>query len=373
MNIEEAISQLQAAQGDRDSLALATMAIVLASYEPELQHVLEAAAIPHWFDARILSVVLGIDQTNASRSVDKLQGLPMVESFVARHGWNVHEATRLAVRRRLAREEPERLQLLSTRAAKYFEADEPAWCVEAIYHRLVATPEEGADELERVLRKWNGAGHYEPMQALSIALGELLSDLKEIFRSWNREKGLKALLQKLRECRSYQILQRYKHPLLELETLAMELDETPPDPETIEQCIWTLLRNDGVPGAERLTLGLANQLRHTFSELAWLLEQFTDERAKSLPTASRRPIYLAAENLVANLPGKYRKRVFYIQDLAWRAVLLDKAGEFRRAGQARRADLRGSDGPRAWLESVHVVEPTRRRGGDRRKGIYRSG
>jgi tetratricopeptide (TPR) repeat protein len=66
------------------------------------------------------------------------------------------------------------LHALSALAAKCFENDGPASRVETIYHRLLAAPEQAADELERLWKEWNGAGRYEPLQALGVALGELI-------------------------------------------------------------------------------------------------------------------------------------------------------------------------------------------------------
>src|SRR5262245_694235 len=103
MELEDTLSRLRAAEGDPQKLTLATVDIVLAAHEPGLRAVLETAAVPHWFDASILSALLETDQTTAARWVEQLQRLPMVETFPAHDAWNVHEATRLALRRRLER------------------------------------------------------------------------------------------------------------------------------------------------------------------------------------------------------------------------------------------------------------------------------
>jgi hypothetical protein len=174
MGFEEAISRLQAAQGDPEKLTLATVDIVLATHEPALRTALEAAAVPHWFDARILSALLETNEATASKWVEELRRLPMVEAFPAHDAWNVHEATRLALRHRLASEEVSRLHMLSALAAKCFENDGPASRVETIYHRLLAAPEQAADELDRLWKEWDGAGRYEPLQALGVALDELI-------------------------------------------------------------------------------------------------------------------------------------------------------------------------------------------------------
>jgi hypothetical protein len=83
MDFEEAISRLQAAQGDPEKLTLATVDIVLATHEPALRTALEAAAVPHWFAAGILSTLLETDEATASKWVEELRRLPMVEAFPA--------------------------------------------------------------------------------------------------------------------------------------------------------------------------------------------------------------------------------------------------------------------------------------------------
>ena len=86
VTFEETIKRLQSAQGDPEKLMLATVDVVLTTHEPGLRAALEAAAIPHWFDTKILSVLLEADEDTATKWVERLQGLPMVESFTTRNG-----------------------------------------------------------------------------------------------------------------------------------------------------------------------------------------------------------------------------------------------------------------------------------------------
>ncbi|HEX6716207.1 MAG TPA: tetratricopeptide repeat protein, partial [Pyrinomonadaceae bacterium] len=173
-DFEEIIARLEAADGDSTKLSLATLDIVIAIYEPMIRTALEAAVMPHWFDAQILSVLLEIDESKTDALVKELRELPMVETFAVRNGWNVHEATRLALRSRLAEERPAQFQSLSARAANYFKSDDPAWQIEAVYHRLLAEPDKAVQDLECLWKTWRRAGRYEPLQALGLALGELI-------------------------------------------------------------------------------------------------------------------------------------------------------------------------------------------------------
>ncbi len=99
MDIAAKLAKLEQAQGDPRKLALAAVDIFLSSKdEPWLREALEAAAIPHWFNAKILGKLLEVDETTSERFIAGLKELPFVERFEARGGWNVHEATRLALR-----------------------------------------------------------------------------------------------------------------------------------------------------------------------------------------------------------------------------------------------------------------------------------
>ncbi len=172
MDFDEIQRRLESAQGDPQALALATLDIVLADRDPRLRIAVEAAAVPHWFDAEVLAALLPEEADDAAAVVEQLKALPMVESFPARQGWNVHDTTRLALRARLAREEPTRFVRLSAAAADYFIGDAPPLEVERIYHRLSATPE-GADELEALWKRWDRGGRHEALQALGVVLDEL--------------------------------------------------------------------------------------------------------------------------------------------------------------------------------------------------------
>jgi hypothetical protein len=175
MNFDQAIAQLQAAQGDPDKLALATLDIVLAGREPGLRAAFEAAALPHWFEADILAGLVGADE--ARRWLAPLTALPMVEAFPLRQGWNVHEATRLALRRHLAATDPARFRALSARWAEVFGGEEPARQIEALFHRLVAGPDaEAARQLRELRVDWYRKGRHENLQALAWALDEARRD-----------------------------------------------------------------------------------------------------------------------------------------------------------------------------------------------------
>ena len=180
MDFTEQLKLLKDAQGDPAKLALASVDLAFPEL-PENKRVaikqsLEAAAIPHWCDEDILAALLEDSQPNYADLLVCLQDLNVVEQFPARGSTalNVHEATRLALRRQMASDEKDKFRALSIQAAAYF-ADElnPAARIEWIYHLLCGNPELGADELEKVGREWFSTARPEDCLALAAALMEL--------------------------------------------------------------------------------------------------------------------------------------------------------------------------------------------------------
>jgi hypothetical protein len=80
---------------------------------------LEAAAIPHWCNEAVLSAELEIPKQESAALFARLRGLSVVEPFLARgeKAMNVHEASRLALRKRMAIDEEARFRTLRVRAA----------------------------------------------------------------------------------------------------------------------------------------------------------------------------------------------------------------------------------------------------------------
>jgi tetratricopeptide (TPR) repeat protein len=180
MDFAEQLHVIQAAQGDPAKLALATVEIAYPSM-PEIDRLalktaLEAAAIPHWCDESVMSALLAIPEQESSTLLASLRCLSVVEPFPARGGSavNVHEATRMAFRERLARDDRNRFRQLSSRAAACFEGDNTqAGRVEWVYHLLCGHPERGADKLQELGRVWYRTARPEDRYALTAALSEL--------------------------------------------------------------------------------------------------------------------------------------------------------------------------------------------------------
>ncbi len=177
-NVEQ-LQLIRDAHGDPALLALATVDLTFPDIpdadRAALRMALEAAAVPHWCDAAILAELSDSTSPSADQWA-RLKAVPVIESFPARgaDARNVHETSRLAIRRHLARTQQEWFIELSGRSARVFRADtRPIGQIEWIYHLLVANPEQGAAELEDLDRTWSGTARDEDLAALSATLTEL--------------------------------------------------------------------------------------------------------------------------------------------------------------------------------------------------------
>ena len=180
MDSHDQLQLIRDAHGDPALLALATVDLTFPDFpdgeRAALRLALEAAAAPHWCDAGILAELIDDSTLPIPSQWALLKKLPVVEPFPARgaDAGNVHEASRLAIRKRLAERQHKRFIEFSARSARVFEADmRPIGRIEWIYHLLVADPERGVVELEDLDRAWSSSAHDEDLAALSAALTEL--------------------------------------------------------------------------------------------------------------------------------------------------------------------------------------------------------
>ena len=180
MDSVEQLKLIGNAHGDPALLALATIDLTFPDISDAertaLRSALEAAAVPHWCDADILAELIDDSGSLSPGLWARLKALPVIESFPARgvDAGNVHEASRLAIRKRLAETQQKRFIEFNVRSARVFEADtRPLGRIEWIYHLLVADPERGAVELEDLDRAWSDRARHEDLAALSAALTEL--------------------------------------------------------------------------------------------------------------------------------------------------------------------------------------------------------
>ncbi|MEN9575198.1 MAG: hypothetical protein RL514_3053 [Verrucomicrobiota bacterium] len=180
MTLAERIAEIEAAAQTPGGLTLRSVARMTEG-QPDLARALDAAAVPHWWDAARLAQVLDTDLApQAEDWAKRLRELSVVEPFLSRPGAsNVHEVTRQALRARL--HEEGKLPELSARVLRALgpvAADAPpAELIERLHHQLLAEPEAGAEALERQWRAWDTHGRWAALNDLAAALEEILPHL----------------------------------------------------------------------------------------------------------------------------------------------------------------------------------------------------
>ena len=115
------LERLRQAQGDPSEMALIALDFLLdVQPQPDiLRDAINAAAVPHWFDDVVLAYLLVLpDKAEAVAILNSLQQLPVIEPFIRTdiEAYNVHETTRLALRRRMFQTHRGRLRDLSFNA-----------------------------------------------------------------------------------------------------------------------------------------------------------------------------------------------------------------------------------------------------------------
>lgn len=78
--LEQRLERLRQARSDPQAMALIALDYLLdvqpASKRVELRAAIEAAAIPHWFDANVLAHLLGISESSAREICSELRAFP---------------------------------------------------------------------------------------------------------------------------------------------------------------------------------------------------------------------------------------------------------------------------------------------------------
>ena len=187
MNHLAFMAHIQAAdEADRPALL---MEFSLAQLPEKLHAALRAAAVPHWFDHAFLNTLLRDGPLNESE-FRELTSLSFVKAFPNR-GWNVHEHTRIPLLQRLWQEDRARYQEISRLAVEYGEAQDPddsAWCIETVFHRLIADSDQGKSEVIRIGWQWQNSPNfaYDRVELLARAAREQLDAgrLSERSTSW---------------------------------------------------------------------------------------------------------------------------------------------------------------------------------------------
>jgi hypothetical protein len=142
----------------------------------QIKKALEAAAIPHWCDEKLLAALLETSESESATCLSRLRGLKVIEAFPARgeNSVNVHETARLALREGMLRQRDKQFRELSTRAAAYFAGQSgPHAQIENVFQRVFAEPDSDGDLLSSLFWRWDGAGRFEELHAFGGMLAEL--------------------------------------------------------------------------------------------------------------------------------------------------------------------------------------------------------
>jgi tetratricopeptide (TPR) repeat protein len=177
MTSAEALQLLVDAKDDNEKIALASVEIAVSSQPTERQasvrEAIFAAAVPHWFDEKILAAILDISPNTASELCAVLNSFSFVEAFPRYHACNIHERTRSHLLAFLNREDKQKYDIYSARSAAYFQTGTaPHERIEAAYHQLIAAPEAGAQTIATLYDQWKAQGAWEILQALAAPLDE---------------------------------------------------------------------------------------------------------------------------------------------------------------------------------------------------------
>ena len=170
MNAEFLARLAQAQTEEEKDWLLAELSLSVLS--PELRAMALAAAVPHWFDAKILAALQPDLAQQAEALYLQLQHLPFVEVFPDR-GHNIHERTRKAMLKHLWETDEQAFKQFSQRLVDYFGAENRNR-IEQIYHAVMADFEAGSSQFERYITSLDNNFRRGEAEALLAAVQELV-------------------------------------------------------------------------------------------------------------------------------------------------------------------------------------------------------
>jgi hypothetical protein len=150
--------------------------LILQNVQPDLREAIQAAAVPHWFNPRILAALLSVHKTEAINLYEKMKVFIFTEKFGIL-GHTIHGVTRDAILWNLVNHQLNRLQNYSNYAWTYFSQfdDDAQSAVEATYHLLIANSQIGLKRFK------NQLASYEQQYNFS-AVNNLINDHKELIK-----------------------------------------------------------------------------------------------------------------------------------------------------------------------------------------------
>ncbi len=159
-----------------ESVGDPSLDVLLQTVAPEMARVIQALAIPHWFDADVLATVLPEDELARSAEIlDEVLELPFIRSHL--HGYTYHDDVRNMLRRYLMRVESERLRQWSHQFDEAFQsahepqdAEDVRW--EQAFHQLAWDESSGLQSFDTLLNEARMGRRF-------VACGTLINMLEE--------------------------------------------------------------------------------------------------------------------------------------------------------------------------------------------------
>lgn len=161
----ELLYRLSQTQSDDERTWLVTESL-LQTLSLDIQSLLWAAAIPHWFDIDILSALRPEITDRLESLYEQLQRLSFVELFPGR-GYNIHDKTREVMLTRLWQSNQSEYVELSAKAALYFSAQVDTYKkIESIYHLAISEQDHASDVIWNYTSTLESNFQYVELDAL---------------------------------------------------------------------------------------------------------------------------------------------------------------------------------------------------------------
>ncbi|MEM9773944.1 MAG: NACHT domain-containing protein [Chloroflexota bacterium] len=185
----------------------------LRQFSEALKQAVYAAAVPHWFDFKLLSALIGEEESD--QQYDELVAQTFV-NYIPGRGYTIHERTRVLLLRTLWKDNQNLFIRLSGLAAQHCaqrtsDSVSKLWQAEEIYHLLVSDPESGLEKFQAMATAWANfeQSSYEEIEYIAQLAQEHISSgrLSSQSAGWTQLWQARLALLYNRPNRAGQILQ----------------------------------------------------------------------------------------------------------------------------------------------------------------------